>query len=839
MSITQTEITARMQDIINGLRDTTEPAPVAFGWTIQNDLLHLIAPVISPYHTATGELVTPDSLVISSWDLSQAPAKQQADFLIDNPVPMEHRADADYEQTVLAAAQDQLHEHITQSGVSHGKAVTLTDPSTLQPLRTGWQEATEIGIRDATKYVPDIVRLSFLQSQVGSHTIPMTWALEENGRDLHVITWYPSDDPTRAHAELKHYQYELVDGMPRSELIHVVTNLRISPGNLTEERLAVSSQRILDWYQRKGRYPTTEFTDLPDWKPPTYTQADMMLHGGTPTLTYQGEPVPSWSELERQAALSYLQGRNLDLRNIYTAQQKNNNKKKGSIMVDQLDIDTQQIMIHIDNNESLVSSIESYAVGLEAMQAPQQTQIKTNDSVPAVANMIVSRAVQKLQEEDLAQGAEPRVYSDEVLASARQEVSDRIIENAQYLLDEKLGHQAPQQTRKSDNITNKTFARVNIPHQFVHPYQMHAKDGRVFDKAIINLPDGVTLNGINVSGYSIDRFMNKSMQEDKANGRPVTLSFAADKPISIFRGKGQNRETITIDDPWILCKAIKAEQTSFTQKHSPQAQEANPASDKKDAAVSHLNYPNYEANIVDLEKQFGIGGHQMEGLPQGWRGYDIEDSYIISSPAGISYYEEDLGTNEYKVFGSSYWYTLDDDLTPVERVRQVLSEKLDPHRQAVELAAYTQENPTTHDAFHSTAANFMDAQKDGTYNQEHALEITQRITDKALEMYQKDLTDCGLPVQSYSQDERRLIAQQALKNMGDLIGSKMITTDLAAIQPNTQTTPTPKQPEKTPTANTQTATRQSFMSQLKDKTSEKLATSQPQMIRPVHHARSM
>lgn len=156
------------------------------------------------------------------------------------------------------------------------------------------------------------------------------------------------------------------------------------------------------------------------------------------------------------------------------------------------------------------------------------------------------------------------------------------------------GHQAPEKAA--------AWPKVNVPNAFVHPYEMTSKDGRSFEKMIINMPGGTKLNGVDVTGWSLDRFMSDAARNDKANGRPVTLTFKPDQAIELFKGKGEKKQTIRIKDPWTLAKALKASREEYITKHTQKKNQAAEA-ERPSAAIGR----NKEGNHIDMTgKDFNI-----------------------------------------------------------------------------------------------------------------------------------------------------------------------------------------------------------------------------------------
>lgn len=111
------------------------------------------------------------------------------------------------------------------------------------------------------------------------------------------------------------------------------------------------------------------------------------------------------------------------------------------------------------------------------------------------------------------------------------------------------------------------WARVNFPNDHVRAYTMTTKDGRTFDRMTVTIPDGVTADGVDYGGWHLDAFMNSWSRKAKQDGKPVTVSFRPGDTVELWRGRGQSRQSATIDDPWTLCKAVKAHRIELEHEH--------------------------------------------------------------------------------------------------------------------------------------------------------------------------------------------------------------------------------------------------------------------------------
>ncbi|OZG59910.1 sulfate adenylyltransferase, subunit 2 [Bifidobacterium lemurum] len=124
------------------------------------------------------------------------------------------------------------------------------------------------------------------------------------------------------------------------------------------------------------------------------------------------------------------------------------------------------------------------------------------------------------------------------------------------------------------------WANVNFPNGFVHPFAFQAKSGKTYEKMLVGVPKGVTVNGVDLGGWSFSVFSTKWAKEDKLNGRPVTIGLKVGEPVELFRGRGAERETLRIDDPWDLARAVKA------HREAREAERRNAEETRGDESVS-------------------------------------------------------------------------------------------------------------------------------------------------------------------------------------------------------------------------------------------------------------
>jgi hypoxanthine phosphoribosyltransferase len=103
----------------------------------------------------------------------------------------------------------------------------------------------------------------------------------------------------------------------------------------------------------------------------------------------------------------------------------------------------------------------------------------------------------------------------------------------------------------------KKYVKTTFPPQLVKPYKHKDKNDRTWSKAIINMPLGLVIDDLDVTGYSIDVFLNEYQESKIANNENVTFGFSEENTVSMFYRKGEDRKQLEVN-PWSLTKAIKA-----------------------------------------------------------------------------------------------------------------------------------------------------------------------------------------------------------------------------------------------------------------------------------------
>lgn len=96
---------------------------------------------------------------------------------------------------------------------------------------------------------------------------------------------------------------------------------------------------------------------------------------------------------------------------------------------------------------------------------------------------------------------------------------------------------------------------MRVPARLVRPYTRHGRDGRDWNKMIIRLPQGTTVDGRHWDWWNIDRFMNPRQQQAHARGEDIMVTFKPGEQVELWRGKGPQRRAETIDAT-ALCEAV-------------------------------------------------------------------------------------------------------------------------------------------------------------------------------------------------------------------------------------------------------------------------------------------
>ncbi|KFI46112.1 hypothetical protein [Bifidobacterium biavatii] len=193
-----------------------------------------------------------------------------------------------------------------------------------------------------------------------------------------------------------------------------------------------------------------------------------------------------------------------------------------------------------------------------------------NGKLEQQARLIVDSAMQKARMDDW-DGNGP-AYTSEDIAYAVQRTVETVREGAAFM-QEAQSRNPQQNTPEStadtpDQSKDKTpsWPKVNVPNKLVHIKDFTSKLGKPFQKLVVNIPSGTKVNGVPLDGYNVDVFPRKGNIESKVNGRDVTVYFKPGDQVRLWRGKGEERETLTIENPWDLVRGIKQARVEFRQQ---------------------------------------------------------------------------------------------------------------------------------------------------------------------------------------------------------------------------------------------------------------------------------
>lgn len=117
----------------------------------------------------------------------------------------------------------------------------------------------------------------------------------------------------------------------------------------------------------------------------------------------------------------------------------------------------------------------------------------------------------------------------------------------------------PERSKEQDR--QQGYVRITFPPKWAHSYITKPNaEGKVFDKAVVNIPSGTVLSGQSLDGYSADVFLQDFHKQAIEAGRPVTFGFPEDRPVRLFSEGKPDIEA----DPWMLSTAVKTSREAFT-----------------------------------------------------------------------------------------------------------------------------------------------------------------------------------------------------------------------------------------------------------------------------------
>lgn len=125
---------------------------------------------------------------------------------------------------------------------------------------------------------------------------------------------------------------------------------------------------------------------------------------------------------------------------------------------------------------------------------------------------------------------------------------------------------ADEQPRATRSAEFADRPNVWVANPLAHPYTRLGRDGRTWQKMIVTMPAGTLIDGQDLGGWALDRFMSPANMQRKQAGRGINVWFTPNQPVELFHGRGEQRRSITIDDPKRLVSAIiQAEKHVKTQ----------------------------------------------------------------------------------------------------------------------------------------------------------------------------------------------------------------------------------------------------------------------------------
>ncbi|NEG89842.1 hypothetical protein [Bifidobacterium aerophilum] len=303
------------------------------------------------------------------------------------------------------------------------------------------------------------------------------------------------------------------------------------------------------------------------------------------------------------------------------------------------------------------TAIVNQAVTAHAQAWPADAQSFTQQEISRAVDLVIDdiaeqaqflQTEQSLNMEQQPQSAAQEVPSQRPAAETQPDASQ----------PQTAGEHATEPVAQA-NPKKERWPRVNFPNGFVHPFQRTGKDGRIWEMMRVSIPNGVTLNGIDIGGWQMDRFMDRYAKEDKLNGRPVTVSFKPNTPIELWRGAGETRQTMSIENPWELCKAVKTQREAYAAAKAAEREQHQPQQ-----RMSELRERSHEESVPEPETDgdrdhpepaqtptgiSAIPDHSdfNDGVPRTFGGYRFEpltgDPVTMHDPYAVKRGESKMG----------------------------------------------------------------------------------------------------------------------------------------------------------------------------------------------------
>lgn len=146
------------------------------------------------------------------------------------------------------------------------------------------------------------------------------------------------------------------------------------------------------------------------------------------------------------------------------------------------------------------------------------------------------------------------------------------------------------------------YAHMTIPQKFVsRPFETKPNDqGKVYTKAIVTMPKGVSVNSIDLSGYKASLFMSDRAMQQKVAGEPCTFSMNPDSEIQFWKEKSDGTRSELFVRPWDIAKAVKAQRESYAAEKAQERAVAKEADKDVEHAVDDIDQ-GIEQNIDEAE----------------------------------------------------------------------------------------------------------------------------------------------------------------------------------------------------------------------------------------------
>lgn len=125
-------------------------------------------------------------------------------------------------------------------------------------------------------------------------------------------------------------------------------------------------------------------------------------------------------------------------------------------------------------------------------------------------------------------------------------------------------------------LEQSEYVRMRIPSQFVHPYEMTDRNGKTWQKGIVNILPGARVNNMPLDGYSFDVFLRDFHLADIAAGQQTTISLRRDRDVEVFKKVDDARISFPVN-PLALAHANKVARETFEDARAAERAQKTPA----------------------------------------------------------------------------------------------------------------------------------------------------------------------------------------------------------------------------------------------------------------------